>query len=230
MAMFSCASRKSVRNRSRAHRPRSAGIRRAVMRVSFALPGGRLGAKRCGSSRQSARDLAAIAQRLGPAHAAAVQNQRVGRPRPSRGRQQPASSCFSDLDGIVGGGHEPDPVRDAQHMAVDRQVRECRTRGRARHWPSCGRRPAVSPALPSWWELRRRASATTASAIATQALRLHAKEARRLDLRLELFGRGFGQRCGDWGSARTGQASPDSHARRCTAPTESSPQAVRRRL
>src|SRR5829696_6782003 len=59
---------------------------------------------------------ALIAQRLGPADAAAVKNQRIRRPRPAVGRQ-PAAQLLLDDNRIVGVG-DADAVRHPQHVAV----------------------------------------------------------------------------------------------------------------
>ncbi len=64
--------------------------------------------------------MAPIAQRLRPADAAAVQDQRIGRARPSFRRQQRAQLRL-DGHGIVR-TNQTDPVGDAQHVAIDRQA------------------------------------------------------------------------------------------------------------
>ena len=64
-------------------------------------------------------DDALLAERLRLADAAAVQDQRVGRPRPLRRRHRSAELLLDDL-GIVR-PRDADPVRDAQHVPIDRQ-------------------------------------------------------------------------------------------------------------
>jgi hypothetical protein len=66
-------------------------------------------------------DGAPIAQRLRPANAPAVQDQRIGRERPFLGCKRRRELILHD-DGIVGLG-DADPVRDPQHVAIDRKAR-----------------------------------------------------------------------------------------------------------
>ena len=54
-----------------------------------------------------------------------------------------ALSCCSTRSGIVGLG-EADAVGDAQHVAIDRQARARRARGRAPRWRSCVPRRAAA--------------------------------------------------------------------------------------
>src|SRR5262245_9076733 len=63
---------------------------------------------------------ALLTQGLGPADAAAVKNQRVGRPRPSIFRHRVAQLSFDDHRVVA--LRDADAVRHAQHVAIDRQA------------------------------------------------------------------------------------------------------------
>ena len=131
--------------------------------ASLSLRGRRLGAKLLVVPAVRTH-LAPVAQRLGPAHAAPVQNERIGRLRPSRGRQQ-SSQLLLRLDRIIGRRHEPDSIRHSQHVAVDGQARNPERMPQHHVGRFAPDARAVSPALPSCSGSSPPCCSTTASAI-----------------------------------------------------------------
>ena len=166
-----------------------------------------------------------IAERLWPADAAAVEDQRV-RARASIAPAAAGRQCGFDHDGIVG-AHEADPVRDAQDVAIDRQARH------AERVPSTTF--AVLRPTPG--------SVTSASIEAGTSPPCSATSARAIPMRLRDFcgrtrsawicgssssGVGAGPAPARPGNARTAPASPDSRARRCIVPRGSSRRAAQK--
>ena len=91
-------------------------------RVGFGrrLAGARSARRRGGSSRSRRCTDALVAERLRPADAPAVQDQRVGGARPASRAAARRTAAASTTIGIVGLG-DADAVRHAQHVAIDRQ-------------------------------------------------------------------------------------------------------------
>jgi hypothetical protein len=128
-------------------------------------------------------DRTAIAQRLRPADAPAVQDQRIGGERPRVRRQRPRQLIFHD-DRVVRLG-DPYSVRHPQHMAIDRQT------GNAERMAEddVRRLPSNSWQLDQGVHARRhvaRVPLDERGRHAGQRLRLGTEEAGGLYLRLEL--------------------------------------------
>src|SRR5437773_7720153 len=67
------------------------------------------------------RHCALVAQRLGSADPASMEDEGIGRPRPALGRQRAAQLLLDDL-GLVRFG-DTNPIGDAENVPVDRQAR-----------------------------------------------------------------------------------------------------------
>ena len=183
----SMASSTSSRKRSRRHCLRAPCLRdllrRAldsrVSRPWRARPGfDRLGHEASAIEIAVRPDVAARAERLRPADAAAVQDQHVRGARPPLGRQHRAQLRL-DLDRIV--ALAPGRADWRRAARGDRPAgRGRRARARARRWRSCGRRRAASSAPPCRpapvRHAPRRASSPCRSATSTSAGRSPSRE------------------------------------------------------
>ena len=105
-----------------------------------------------------------------------------------------AHSCCSTTSGSSD-LRDADPIRDAQHVAIDRQTRHAKrvaeddVRGLAADARQARR-------APPWWPGSRRRGARRRRRHAHERPRLRAEEACRLNLRLELLGRRPRERAG----------------------------------
>jgi hypothetical protein len=115
-----------------------------------------------------------------------VQDQRVGRERPLLGWKRRGQLILHD-DGILGFG-DADPVRDPQHVAIDRQARNAERV--TQH--DVGRLPPDAGQVDQGVHARRhfaRVALDEGVGHSGERLRLGPEEAGRLNLRLELVGR-----------------------------------------